>query len=61
LNSRFPFLKYILVLWAIIVAYSRIYIGVHYPLDILTGMVIGGLFGWTFCRLTIFATHKLRL
>lgn len=61
LNARFPYLKYVLVLWAILVAYSRIYIGVHFPLDILTGMVIGGLFGWTFFRLTIFAIYKLRL
>ncbi|MGI9525784.1 MAG: phosphatase PAP2 family protein [Weeksellaceae bacterium] len=33
----------ILVLWAMMVAYSRIYIGVHYPLDILTGMLMGTL------------------
>lgn len=29
--------------WAIITAYSRIYLGVHYPLDILGGVVIGAL------------------
>ncbi|WP_064496475.1 phosphatase PAP2 family protein [Methanocaldococcus jannaschii] len=27
--------------WAIIVAYSRVYVGVHYPLDVLAGMIIG--------------------
>lgn len=27
--------------WAAIVAYSRIYLGVHYPLDILGGMLLG--------------------
>lgn len=27
--------------WAVIVAYSRIYLGVHYPLDIFCGMVLG--------------------
>lgn len=40
-------LKYIfpmLILWAVVVAYSRIYIGVHFPLDILTGMFIGGVY-----------------
>lgn len=61
LNSRFPYLKYFLIFWALIVAYSRIYIGVHFPLDVLTGLLIGGLFGWTFSRLFIFATYKLRL
>ena len=33
-------IKY-LYIWAIIVSYSRIYVGVHYPLDILTGSGIG--------------------
>ena len=32
--------------WAATVAYSRIYVGVHYPLDIITGGVIGCTVGW---------------
>ncbi len=28
-------------IWAVIVSYSRIYLGVHYPFDILGGMVVG--------------------
>jgi undecaprenyl-diphosphatase len=37
---------YILLLfWALIVSYSRIYIGVHYPLDILGGAILGWLLG----------------
>lgn len=31
----------LLFLWAMIVSYSRIYAGVHYPLDIGGGMVLG--------------------
>lgn len=31
--------------WAAMVAYSRIYVGVHYPLDVLTGMLVGVLSG----------------
>jgi undecaprenyl-diphosphatase len=27
--------------WAALVSYSRIYVGVHYPLDILSGAVVG--------------------
>ena len=33
-------------LWAFIVAYSRIYVGVHYPLDIFTGAIIGIILGF---------------
>ncbi|MCH7535086.1 MAG: phosphatase PAP2 family protein [Bacteroidetes bacterium] len=32
---------YGLILWATIVAYSRVYLGVHYPLDIVGGMLLG--------------------
>ena len=33
---------------AFIIGYSRIYVGVHYPLDVLTGMIVGAFFGWLF-------------
>ena len=51
----------LLMIWASIVAYSRIYIGVHYPLDILSGASIGILFGWLFFRLYIFVGNKFSL
>lgn len=40
-----------LFLWATVVSYSRIYLGVHYPGDILAGGVIGILCGWLSFRL----------
>lgn len=33
--------SYIVIAWAILNSYSRIYIGVHYPLDIICGGLIG--------------------
>jgi undecaprenyl-diphosphatase len=36
---------------AAIVAYSRIYIGIHYPLDVLGGAAIGLLIAWPMRRL----------
>ena len=40
---------WVLFSWAFISSYSRIYVGVHYPGDILAGAVLGvliGLLGW---------------
>lgn len=34
---------YSIFAWALITAYSRIYLGVHYPMDVLGGVVIGTL------------------
>ncbi len=36
----------LILLWALLVAYSRIYLGVHFPLDILYGAAMGSIFGW---------------
>jgi undecaprenyl-diphosphatase len=32
---------YLLLLWALIISYSRIYVGVHYPFDVICGALIG--------------------
>jgi undecaprenyl-diphosphatase len=32
---------YLLFLWPLVFAYSRIYLGLHYPIDILSGFYLG--------------------
>jgi len=61
LRSEFRYIGILLMLWAFLVAYSRIYIGVHFPLDVLTGAVVGLIFSWLFAKLYIFALHKFHL
>jgi undecaprenyl-diphosphatase len=49
-SSQFKMLRLLFIV-ASLVAYSRIYIGVHYPLDIISGAFFGILGGWIFAKL----------
>lgn len=50
-GSKQKFLIPVCLLYAMVTAYSRIYLGVHYPLDILTGALAGTLLGTGFALL----------
>lgn len=39
------------VILAVLIAFSRLYVGVHYPTDVLGGMLIGVFAGWAACRI----------
>lgn len=43
---RHNMLSIFMVVWAIVVSYSRIYLGVHYPGDLLGGALVGMLAGY---------------
>ncbi len=46
-------------IWPIIVGYSRIYLGVHYPSDIFFGAIDGILFGIIFYKVFVYLNQKL--
>lgn len=48
-----------IILWASIIGYSRIYLGVHYPGDVIVGSLLGALIGWGVYKLYEVTDNKL--
>ncbi|MEN7546726.1 phosphatase PAP2 family protein [Rapidithrix thailandica] len=48
----------LMFLWAAIVSYSRIYVGVHYPGDLMVGALTGILWGFLSFKLLMFLWNK---
>lgn len=53
--------RYHFFIWAAIVSYSRIYLGVHYPSDILMGILTGLFWGFVIYKLTTWSFFKLHI
>ena len=47
-----------MILWATVVGYSRIYLGVHYPGDVICGSMLGALTGWGIFKLYFYTDYK---
>lgn len=54
-NKRF---SYIVFAWATIASYTRIYLGLHFPGDILTGIVFGLATGWAIYKLLFYIDKR---
>ena len=53
LKNRYSWILWAMLLWAGIVSYSRIYLGVHFPGDVLVGAMVGALIGFLVFRLLV--------
>jgi len=49
--------SFLLFFWAVLVSYSRIYSGVHYPLDILGGAFLGLILGFAIYKILMFVEN----
>jgi len=59
LKPSYKYIPFLLLFWSVIIGYSRIYLGVHYPLDVITGMFFGGILGWLAYKLQLRARKNL--
>ncbi len=46
LKNRYKYFTPLILFWAAFMSYTRIYLGVHYPLDIIAGWLAGSLTGF---------------
>lgn len=63
LRKSYPY-TWLFFIWPLMFAYSRIYIGVHFPLDVICGALLGLLIGYVFylisLKLMAYMDHRLK-
>jgi undecaprenyl-diphosphatase len=55
----FPKLKWALFITACLIAISRVYLGLHYPSDVLGGALLGVIFGYIFSEIAFRMNKRL--
>ncbi len=48
-----------IITWAIVIGYTRVYLGVHYPGDVICGSILGALIGWGVYSLYVLTDNKI--
>jgi len=48
-----------IVIWAAVIGYTRIYLGVHYPGDVICGSLLGATIGWLNYKLYILTDNRI--
>lgn len=46
-----PKLRWLWFGWAVLIGFSQVYVGVHYPLDVICGFILGGSIGYLMARI----------
>lgn len=51
--------RWLLFFWAASIAFAQVYVGVHFPGDVIVGALLGLLAAFLFYRITLFAEQKI--
>ncbi len=60
-KNTYKYFTPVIIIWAAVIAYSRVYLGVHYPGDILGGAILGTLLGFILGKTYLFLSNKFIL
>jgi len=52
---------FLLIIWAIVVSYSRMYLGVHYLSDIAMGAITGSFYGFLFYKISLKIFSRIKV
>ncbi|WP_345232194.1 phosphatase PAP2 family protein [Olivibacter ginsenosidimutans] len=50
-RRRWKSILWLALIWAFLVSFAQIYVGVHYPIDVICGALFGALIGYIIARL----------
>lgn len=59
LGAHHSLMRWLPIAWSLVVGFSRIYLGVHFPTDVLVGFLLGALWGWVWYRITMYILWRL--
>lgn len=60
LRNKYKYI-FLLLIWAVVVSYSRMYLGVHYLSDITVGAITGSFYGFLFYKLSLIAFRSIKV
>ena len=61
LKKYYKKIAWVMFIWAGLVAYSRIYMGVHYPGDVIVGAIVGALIGIIISKTVSYLNDKIKV